>query len=226
MSSLLLVEDDISLGQTLKERLEREKLQVIWARSEQESRSLFQSQDFDLVILDVGLPDGSGFELAQWIRERSTVPFIFVTAQGSAEDRLKGYELGAEEYIPKPFHLKELLMRVAHVLENHRSSSLLKIEDVEIDFEAMTVQREGQKKVSLASKDFLILKFLINNAPKVLSRDEILNAVWGDESFPTNRTIDNAILRLRQLLGDRAGLWIRSVRSVGYQWMEPEKEIS
>lgn len=224
MSRLLLVEDDVSLGQTLKERLQKEKFEVIWGRTEKECRKLFDENHFDLVILDVGLPDGSGFELAQWIRTRSPVPFIFVTAQSGAEDRLRGYELGAEEYIPKPFHLKEFLLRVGHVLQTHRTQTNLKIEDIELDLEAMMIVKSDGRKELLAQKDFLVLKQLIETSPKVLSRDEILNTVWGQEAFPTNRSVDNAILRLRQSLGSAAGAWIRSVRGVGYQWIEPQGE--
>src|SRR5689334_221910 len=115
MKHLLLVEDDSSLGATLQERLEKEGYSVDWATTQNEAISFLKSRAPDLVILDVGLPDGSGFDLAKKIKSESLVPFIFVTAMTNAEYRLEGYEIGAEEYIPKPFHLKELLIRVKHV---------------------------------------------------------------------------------------------------------------
>ncbi|HEX4924864.1 MAG TPA: response regulator, partial [Bdellovibrionales bacterium] len=118
MKHLLLVEDDPSLGATLQERLEKEGYSVAWAQSRAEAESAFARKPPDLVILDVGLPDGSGFDLAKLIKKKSVVPFIFVTAMTTAEYRLEGFEIGAEEYIPKPFHLKELLLRVKHVLDN------------------------------------------------------------------------------------------------------------
>lgn len=222
MSRVLLVEDDKSLGRTLQERLEKESLNVDWARSQSEAQTFFDTNRYDLIVLDVGLPDGSGFELAQWIRTNSTVPFIFVTAQGSAEERLKGYELGAEEYIPKPFHLKEFLLRVGHVLKNHAVNHELLVADIVIEMEAMCIRRSDGRKETLAPKDFSVLKQLIDSSPRVLSRDEILSEVWGEEKFPSNRTVDNSILRLRQTLGAQAGPWIRSVRGIGYQWMQPE----
>lgn len=224
MSRILLVEDDKSLGTTLKERLEKEFVSVLWARTQKDAETLFIENQFDLVVLDVGLPDGDGFELARWIRTRSPVPFIFVTAQGSAEERLRGYELGAEEYIPKPFHLKEFLLRIGHVLKTHTPIQVLKVADVSIDLTAMCIETADGKKELLPQKDFLVLKKLITHSPKVLSRDEILDQVWGEESFPSTRSVDNAILRLRQNLGHQASSWIRSVRGVGYQWINPDEK--
>ncbi len=224
MKTLLLIEDDKSLGETLSERLTKDGLEVIWARDLTEARMHFVKKKFDLVILDVGLPDGSGFDFAKEIRNKSGVPFIFVTAQSSAEDRLLGYELGAEEYVPKPFHLKELLLRVHHVLENHARDQVYKVAGAEIDFSAMVVRLSGREE-AMSLKETQVLKLLIQKSPKVLSRDEILNFVWGEGEFPTNRTVDNVILRLRQLLGESLGLAIRSVRGVGYKW-QVEGEIS
>lgn len=218
---LLLVEDDLSLGETLKERLQKEGYEVTWEDTLAGAAN-HALDGFSLVVLDVGLPDGSGFEFAQEVRKKSHVPFIFVTAQTGAEARLRGYEIGAEEYIPKPFHLKEFLMRVKHVLENHAVSASIQVGDVEIDFSSMAVIKGTGQKEFLPKRDFEILKLLIDRAPKVLSRDEILNAVWGEDRYPTNRTVDNIILRLRQALGPVGGQCIRSVRGIGYQWSTDE----
>jgi DNA-binding response OmpR family regulator len=227
MKHLLLVEDDMSLGATLQERLQKEGYSVSWASSKVKAFEEFKAKSPDLIILDVGLPDGTGFELAEEIKKKSTAPFIFVTAMNSAEYRLQGYELGAEEYIPKPFHLKELLIRVKHVLENHSPRRLVKKGDKTIEFESMSVTSENGKREFIAARDFALLKLLIESSPKVLSRDDILNQVWGEDRFPTNRTIDNSIVRLRQILGDANGEWIRSVRGIGYQWApDDERTIS
>jgi DNA-binding response OmpR family regulator len=143
----------------------------------------------------------------------------------SAEHRLEGYEIGAEEYIPKPFHLKELLLRVRHVLETHdpgeHSSNRIKVGDRVIEIEARAVTMPGGEREFLATRDFELLTQLIHSAPRVLSRDEILEKLWGEDHFPSNRTIDNAIVRLRQVLGDDEQKYIRSVRGVGYQWLGP-----
>ena len=225
MRRLLLVEDDASLGETLRERLEREGYAVEWSESLASARNAVAagSGAFDLIILDVNLPDGSGFEFAREVRSTCATPFIFVTAMNSAEHRLEGYELGAEEFVPKPFHLKELLLRIRHVLETHPpeavAGKLLRVGDVSIDFEGRAVIGADGVKEFLPARDFDLLKLLIDQAPKVLSRDEILDAVWGEDKFPNTRTVDNAIVRLRQALGDADASVICSVRGVGYQWV-------
>lgn len=213
MTKILLVEDDASLGATLKERLIKEGYQVIWANTRAEAKACADQHAFDLFILDVGLPDGTGFDLA---KELPNKPFIFLTAQSDAESRLKGYDLGAEEYIPKPFHLRELLMRVHHVLDNHVPQSLLRIGDVEVNFESLTFVRAGKAEV-IAVKDLMLLKLLVEVSPKVVSRDEALNLLWGEDKYPSNRTVDNSVLRLRTALGPNSGC-IESVRGVGYRW--------
>ncbi len=223
MKKVLLVEDDSSLGLTLSERLTKEGFEVEWAQSGRKARDLISQSRFDLVIFDVGLPDTNGFELANELRHKTETPFIFVTAQSHAEDRLKGYELGAEEFIPKPFHLKELLLRVQHVLEKH--SPLFEVQvtdDVRIDFSGRRVIRR-QAVEHLNQKEYGVLRLLIENSPNVLSRDEILNRIWGEDEFPTNRTVDNVILRLRQVLSAEAD-FIMSVRGVGYQWIQKNIE--
>jgi DNA-binding response OmpR family regulator len=216
---ILLVEDDPTLGVTLKERLSSEGYSVRWAASAAEARAAFQAeQAWDLVVFDVGLPDGSGFELAkEW---KSNIPFLFVTALSDAGHRLMGFELGAEEYIPKPFHLKELLIRVRHVLENHPRRRLLRVRGAEIDLDAFSVRTNDGKVVRPAAKDFQVLTLLIEKSPRALTRDEILDAVWSADHLGNQRTVDNAIVRLRGLF---PGNPIRSVRGVGYQWTEEEE---
>lgn len=214
MSRLLLVEDDQNLGQTLQERLAQEGFEVQWADNLSLAREWIREEEFHLVILDVGLPDGTGLEFAREIKRNKPFPFIFITAQNSAEIRLEGYELGAEEFIPKPFHLKELLLRIRHVLNEHNSVRRLEIGSLVIDFDGMIIIRgEGQKE-HLPLKDFQVLKLLIDRSPAVVSRDEIIERVWGEEKFPSNRTVDNVILRLRQSLGREGAEWIRSVRGL------------
>lgn len=223
MRRILLVEDDRSLGATLHERLVREGYEVVWKSSKREALSEHKKNAFDLYILDVGLPDGSGFELAEELRMRDARPFLFLTAQGDAESRLRGYDLGAEEYIPKPFHLRELLLRVSHVLENHARSTVLQIGNVRVDFDSYTFERAGRKE-ALATKDIQLLKSLVELSPKVLSRDEALNLVWGEDKFPSTRTVDNAVVRLREALGSELSACIESVRGVGYRW-NPEPQL-
>lgn len=218
MKALLLVEDDILLGETLTERLAKEGYTVDWVQSQAEGEKALNEGAYDLVLLDVGLPDGSGFDLARKIRADREMPIVFMTAMNTAEHRLEGYEIGAEEFIPKPFHLKELLLRVKHVLENHAAARAVRVGARTIDFEAQAIVSETGEREFLAARDFQLLKLLVESAPRVVSRDEILDKLFGEDRFPNHRTVDNAVVRLRHALGG-AGETIRSVRGVGYQWV-------
>jgi DNA-binding response OmpR family regulator len=211
------VEDDSSLGKTLQERLERNSYQVTWAQTLSQARQKVRDDNFDLIILDVGLPDGSGFDFAREVKKARSAPFIFMTAMASAPKRLEGFEIGAEEFIPKPFHLKEILIRIKHVLENHGAIKRVAVGDKTIDFKSRSIKDDRGHSEFLAARDFQLLELLITSSPRVVSRDEILEKLWGSEKFPTNRTVDNIIVRLRSLLGETQ--CIRSVRGVGYQWI-------
>lgn len=223
MSRVLLVEDDKSLGKTLAERLVIEGLEVEWVETYAAALAAARAQAWDVAIVDVMLPDGSGFDLAPEIRRTSRTPIMFMTALNSAESRLTGFELGADEYLPKPFHLKEFLLRVRHVLTTQPPRRELQIGDLRIDWDAMTIERGGGGREFLQVRDYRVLAMLVEAAPRALSRSEILDRVWGEEEFPTQRTVDNAIVRLRQALGDVDGHLIRSVRGIGYQWAASSK---
>lgn len=216
---LLLLEDDSSLGEAITDRLIKEGFKVDWAETLHASRELIKTNDFDLLILDVGLPDGSGFELAEELQGR--FPVIFLTALNSAENRLRGYELGANEYIPKPFHFKELIIRIKKTIGElpKLEVSEYRFNDFKINLDAMTVEQDGQSFYP-SVRDFSVLTFLISSYPNVVSREELLDKYWGSDSFPTNRTVDNSILRIRQFLGNNATEYIKSVRGVGYQWIQ------
>ncbi len=216
---LLLVEDDKVLGSHLTERLDKEGYQCTWVRTCEECKKMKTHwSSFDLVIVDVGLPDGSGFDLASEIRTMASVPIVFMTAQSDSENRLRGYELGAEEFIPKPFHLRELLLRVKHVLENHSFAKALTVNNVTIDWRSMVVRDADGVEERLTFKDYRVLKLLVDSAPRPVSRDEILDKIWGEDQYPSPRSVDNTIVRLRQALKDENGELIRSIRGLGYQW--------
>jgi DNA-binding response OmpR family regulator len=218
MKRLLLVEDDRSLGATLCERLQRENYEVSWAETKQRALKKLDEGLWDLVILDIGLPDGSGFELARHIKGNSSLPIMFMTALSTAEHRLEGFEIGAEEFIPKPFHLQELLLRVKHVLESHPVQRRITCNGRVIELEnRVIVQPDGQREYP-AARDFDLMQLLITSSPRVISRNQILDQLWGEDKFLNQRTVDNMIVRLRQLLGDVNSTCIRSVRGIGYQW--------
>jgi two-component system phosphate regulon response regulator PhoB len=218
MKRLLLVEDDRSLGATLCERLTREKYDVSWAETKQRALKKLNEGLWDLVILDIGLPDGSGFDLARYIKNQSSLPVMFITALSTAEHRLEGFEIGAAEFIPKPFHLRELLLRVKHVLENHPVRHQVTCNSRLIELDSRTIVQPDGRREFPAARDFDLLQLLITSAPRVISRNQILDVVWGQDKLLNQRTVDNMIVRLRQSLGDRSSKYIRSVRGIGYQW--------
>jgi two-component system, OmpR family, phosphate regulon response regulator PhoB len=218
MKSILLVEDDRSLGATLHDRLAREGYEVSWVESKQRALKKFGERLWDLVILDIGLPDGSGFEIARHVKTSTSVPIMFMTALGTAENRLEGFEIGAEEFIPKPFHLRELLLRVKHVFERHPALHRVACNGRTIELDSrMIVQPSGQRE-RLPARDFELLELLITSAPRAVSRNEIIDKLWGEDKLGNQRTVDNMIVHLRQSLGDTNSEFIRSVRGVGYQW--------
>ena len=225
-SRILVVEDERNVGATLVERLQKE-FDVVWATTVDEAKSEVAVRKFDLAILDVGLPDGTGFDVAQTIRKgQPATAILFLTAFGNPEDRVKGLELGAEDYVVKPFHLKELLLRIRNSLKrakylsgsSEEGNDTVTIGAAEIDFLKFEAQVEGRTH-SLTHKELALLKLLYDRRGKVVSRDEILNHVWSEDEFPTPRTIDNFILRLRRLIerDPENPTVIRSVRGVGYQ---------
>jgi DNA-binding response OmpR family regulator len=219
---ILIVEDDTTLGETLKERLEKEGYEILWAVNLFQSKKFLLEFEPDLLLIDLRLPDGSGFSLASEIKKNLKPPlFFFITAQAGAPERLKGFELGAEEFIPKPFHMKELILRLKRVLEKNQSNihKIINFKGYRIDFIGYSIENPSGEKIELTRRDCLLLNLLIQNKKRTISRDEILEKLWGEDKFPTNRTIDNSIVRLRQSLNDSDGLAIRSVRGVGYQWI-------
>jgi len=218
MPRVLLVEDDDSLGRTLLERLEKDQIDVTWAKTIAEAEASLARGGWDLTIVDVKLPDGSGFGLARHIKRTSLTPVMFMTALNSAENRLEGFEIGADEYLPKPFHLKEFMLRVRHVLSTQRVSDVVRAQGRTIDLSALSVVAPGGDRTFLQVRDGRVLKLLIAAAPNAVERSEILDQVWGQDQFPTPRAVDNSIVRLRQALRDDDGELIRSVRGVGYQW--------
>ena len=225
---ILLLEDERNVGSTLVERLKREGYEVAWAQTCEEARLEIGSRKFDLVLLDVGLPDGSGFEIGELLRQtQRAASIIFLTAFGNPEDRVRGLEIGAEDYVVKPFHVKELLLRIQNGLKRAKylaaspESDDLKIGRALFHFARFEVEVDGRMQ-PLTHKECALMKLLSDRRGKVVSRDEILNEVWSEGEFPSTRTVDNFVMRLRRLveLDAENPLLIRSVRGVGYQLAE------
>ncbi len=225
MNTILLVEDDEPLGSTLSERLQREGYQVSWTQTRAAAEELLKQQSFSLCLLDIGLPDGSGLDLAREIKLGADFPIIFLTAMNSAEYRLEGYELGAEEFIPKPFFIKELLLRIERVLKRSDRSKTTDLGAIKINWERMSLTFENGLEEFPAARDFKLLAMLIHSAPQVLTREQIIKELWSEESTANERSIDNAIVRLRQLLRRGQADYIRSVRGLGYHWLNKETSL-
>lgn len=223
---ILVVEDERNVGSTLAERLKREGFETTWTETLADSRDAISHRRFDLALVDIGLPDGSGFQLAEELRFKSReTAIIFLTAMGTPEDRIRGLEIGAEDYIVKPFHLKELLLRIrnglkrAHYFSDARNfaAGKVRVGRACIEFQKFTAIVEG-KNYSLTHKECALLKLLVDRRGRIVSRDEILNEVWSENEFPSSRTVDNFILRLRRLIETDPEIprVIKSVRGVGY----------
>lgn len=213
MIKLLLLEDEENIGATLSDLLEGAGYAVTWARDCAEARDALKLYPFDVALLDVNLPDGTGFQIAELLQSSHTA-MLFLTAMSDPETRVQGLQLGAEDYIIKPFHLQELLLRIRNALKRQKPvTEQVHFGDAVVDFAAFTFTRGAQSEM-LSAKEAKLLQLLYERRGKVVSRDEILNHVWPSEAFPTARTVDNFILKLRKLLGDDS---IKTIRGAGYQ---------
>lgn len=216
---ILLVEDDVSLGRTLSERLQKDGHEVTWTRTVRAAEAAIDDGHWALAVLDVMLPDGSGLDVARAIRRRSQTPMMIMTALNTASTRLEGFEIGADEYLPKPFHLREFLLRVRHVLSTQRQPEVIRVHGRTIDLTALTIAGPTGDRAFLQARDGDVLRLLLAASPTPVDRTDILDQVWGRAHFPTTRAVDNSIVRLRQALQDERGEIIRSVRGVGYLWI-------
>lgn len=225
---ILLLEDEKNVGATLVDRLCNEGFQVKWVQSFKDAtHAVSEGQKFDLALLDVGLPDGSGFDVAAHLREiQPSTAMIFLTAFGNPEDRIRGLELGAEDYVVKPFHLQELILRIRNGLKRAQylsstpesfSGGVL-IGKARVYFERFEAETDGRIE-RLTHKEAALLKLMVERRGHVVSRDDILNHAWSEDEFPTPRTVDNFIMRLRRLVepNPEKSEVIRSIRGIGYQ---------
>ena len=223
---LLMVEDDPNVARTLAQRLGSSGFAVTHAASVAAARRALAAQRFELALLDVGLPDGSGLDVARSLREHSpATALVFLTAHGEPEQRIEGLELGADDYVTKPFVFRELLLRLQNVLG--RASALrqsvagagasVRIGRATVDFAQFRATVDGQVQ-ALTHKECSVLRLLHERAGTAVTRDEILDRAWSADEFPTSRTVDNFILRLRRLIeADPANpTTLRSIRGVGY----------
>ena len=228
--SILLVEDEENLHEALKLNLELEGYEITSAFTGGEALQKIQGEYFDLIILDVMLPDVDGISITETIRvQNNHVPILMLSAKNTSSDRVLGLKKGADDYLTKPFNLEELLLRVQKLIEKNK-----KMQDKDsvgntyqfgghtIDFDAQqAVTKEGQL-IQLSKKEAMLLKLLIENKNDVVPREKILQTVWGYNVYPTTRTIDNFILNFRKYFehDSRNPRYFHSVRGVGYKYTE------
>jgi DNA-binding response OmpR family regulator len=214
--TLLLVEDEPSIGSLLRTYLQRAGYSVIWVRSGEEALAELGRHPVRMVLLDIGLPGIDGFEVCRRIRSRSSLPIVMLTARDEEPDRVAGLELGADDYVPKPFSPRELAARIKAVLRRAESAheEVLVSGDVEVQRDAREVLVAGEP-VELTQKEFDLLAYLLGQSGVVVSREQLLDRVWGLTYFGGTRTVDVHVAQLRRKLG-RPEL-IRTVRGAGYK---------
>jgi len=225
MKKIVLIEDDADLYALLKYNLEKEGFQMTGSQTGKGAIDLCRRERPDLVVLDIMLPDSDGLDICKGLRaqpELATVPIIFLTARASETDRIVGLELGANDYIVKPFFVRELIARIKIQFRGQQPATrTLKAAGLELDRESLRVTLNGQP-LQLTATEFKLLEFLMTRPGMVYSRDQLLDAVWGHDRAVTDRTVDVYILRLRQKIEDDAAnpVFIRSVRGFGYSFNE------
>ena len=229
-TSILLVEDEENLHEALKLNLELEGYDVTSALDGAAALKAVQAEYFDLIILDVMLPEMDGITVTETVRiSNNEVPILILSAKNSSADRVLGLKKGADDYLTKPFNLEELLLRVHKLINKNK-----KLQDKStvgdsytfgqntVDFKAQEATKAGGEKIQLSKKETMLLKLLIENKNEVVPREKILQSVWGYNVYPTTRTIDNFILNFRKYFEEdsRNPKYFHSVRGIGYKFTE------
>ena len=220
---ILVIEDEKEIAKLLRYNLEKEGYSVLSARDGEEGLELARSKRPQMIILDLMLPKLDGIEVCKQIRRDSQVPIIMLTAKKEETDRVLGLELGADDYVTKPFSVRELLARVKSLfrrsIEKESGSKSIQVGKLEVDLERYEVKLAG-KPVELSSKEFTFLKILLSANGKVLSRDQLLESVWGYDqaSEIDTRTVDQHVARLRVKLGSESAR-LATVKNIGYKFI-------
>lgn len=219
---ILIVEDEPAMVELLRYNLESEGFDVVTAQDGEEGLLALEEEQPDLLLLDWMLPGVSGIEICRRLRrdaKQSGLPVIMITARGEEQDRIRGLDVGADDYVSKPFSPAELLARIRALLRRRNpdvGGETLKISDVELDLVAYRVRR-GDRELHLGPTEFKLLRYFMERAGRVLTRDQLLDGVWGQNVYVEDRTVDVHIRRLRKALNERGEAdLIRTVRAVGY----------
>ncbi|MEG1481421.1 response regulator transcription factor [Clostridium sp.] len=223
--NLLLIEDDISLNRGISFALKKEGLNVFSATTIAEGEKAFKEKDIKLIVLDVNLPDGNGFDLCMEIRKTSDVPIVFLTAQSSELEITNGLDMGADDYITKPFSVRELVSRINAILRrsnNYSRFNKLVSKDIVFSTESMKVEKLGEE-VFLSKKELKLIQYFMSNPQIILTKDQILQAIWDNEgSFVDENVVAVNIKRLRGKIEDnyKEPEYIQNIRGIGYVWAQ------
>jgi two-component system phosphate regulon response regulator PhoB len=221
---ILIIEDEPDIRKTLEYNISREGYKVVSASSLSEGKEQINSSDFSLILLDLMLPDGSGLDLCREIKsdkEKSPTPIIILTAKDDEVDKVVGFELGADDYVTKPFSVRELILRIKAILK--RGESKKETLEVQRQFGELTMDIDSHEvfvnseQIILTALEFRLLRQLVDRRGRVQSRDQLLSDVWGYSAEVTTRTVDTHIKRLREKLGTM-GKYIQTIRGVGYKF--------
>lgn len=222
---VLIIDDETSLAEVLADNLRDEGFEVAHAADGRTGATAWREQGPDLVVLDVMLPHTDGITLCRRMREHGDdTPVLFLSAKGQPADRVEGLKAGGDDYLPKPFHLSEFLLRVKAMLRRRGwrpdPKSVYRFDGHEVDFRAWTVRLPNGAEESLGERELAIFRLLASRPGEVVSRDDILDEVWGEEAFPSSRTVDNFVVKLRRLFEpDPANpIYLHTVWGVGYRF--------
>jgi len=219
--NILLAEDELSLGQIIKESLETRNFKVELVTDGEAAYNVFQEQNFDVLVLDVMMPKKDGFTLAKEIRiENDAIPIIFLTAKSQTKDVVEGFSIGGNDYLKKPFSLEELIVRINNLLNRskiQKTISLSGIGNYNFDFPKQTLQYLAEEKITLTHREAHLLHHLLQNKNQVLDRSKVLKELWGDDDFFNARSMDVFITKLRKKLKKDESIQIVNVRGFGYK---------
>ena len=221
MQKLLVVEDDRKLNRALCYALEKEGYGVVSSYSIEEAKRAYMQGGVRMVLLDVNLPDGEGFEFCRWVKAQAAVPVLFLTARDLEEDALNGYELGAEDYVTKPFSMKILLKKIDVILKRTETDGHLCFDDgfLKADFETAKTEAGGQECV-LTPTEFRLLKQFVTNRGQLLTYEVLLERLWDSNGqFVDKHTLAVNVNRLRRKIEDEEHRYISNVYGMGYQWI-------
>ena len=224
MRKILLVEDNEIIAKGLKYLLEQEKFDIKIAKNIVEAKTMIKKQKFDLYLLDITLPDGDGYEICQYVKKQKDVPVIFLTAKDEELNVVQGLDMGADDYIIKPFRNRELISRIKSVLRRYYHDEInenqIKCRDVIIDSNKAVVYKAG-KEIIFTSLEYKILYMLISNKNILVTREQILDKIWDVAgNFVNDNTLTVYIKRIRNKLDDKEGKFIQTVRGIGYKVVE------